>query len=175
MQRGGSKTWLPAGSMASMQTTYDMAYECDASLGSPPEADCSQLEWSQLGPPSDTVSVAPGVATFVHSNSCYLAISASANLILTWQQIRAAVEALLVICVMQPFNSPQGGRAYYKVQSKTLQGWNKKRDVTGLNALPPHANITLFEQSEPWTNANDEVKSCSWHAVSSRTAVSTCK
>ena len=175
MQRGSSKTWFPAASMAAMQTAYEMAYECDGSLGNPSETDCSQLEWSQLGPPSDTVSVGPGNATFVHSNSCYLAVSASTDIVLSWQQIRAAVEALLVICVMHPLSSPQGGRAYYKTQPKMLEGRRRKRDVTGLDALPPHANITVFEQLQPWTNLNDELKSCTWHAASSRIPVSTCK
>ena len=174
MARGGRKTWFPATAMANVQTPYDMAYECDASLGSPSATDCSQLEWSQLGPPSDSVSVGPGNATFVHSDSCYLAISASTDLVLSWQQIRAAVEALLAICIMHPYSSPQGGRAYYQVQPSMIEGRRRKRDVTGLNALPPHANLTMFEQTKPWTNLEDELKSCTWQAASNRRAISTC-
>lgn len=40
--------------------TDDMTYECDARLGSPREIDCSKLEYSQLGAPSDTTTISPG-------------------------------------------------------------------------------------------------------------------
>ena len=37
----------------------NMEYTCDAELGAPGPADCSQVAYSQLGYPSDTVSVGP--------------------------------------------------------------------------------------------------------------------
>ena len=42
------------------QGQQHMAYECDASLGAPSPVDCSQLDYSQLGIPSDTVTIGPG-------------------------------------------------------------------------------------------------------------------
>lgn len=36
-----------------------MEYTCDAKLGAPGSADCSQVAYSQLGYPSDSVSVGP--------------------------------------------------------------------------------------------------------------------
>ena len=34
-----------------------MTYECDENLGAPRPVDCSQLEYSQLGAPSDTFTI----------------------------------------------------------------------------------------------------------------------
>ena len=36
-----------------------MTYRCDSNLGSPIEADCGRLEYSQLGSPSDIVKIDP--------------------------------------------------------------------------------------------------------------------
>ena len=38
----------------------NMDFDCDANLGIPTAADCSQLDYSQLGPLSDIVSIGPG-------------------------------------------------------------------------------------------------------------------
>ena len=46
----------------------EMAYECDAALGSPSDVDCSQIEWNQLMQASSTLSVGPGNPTFLHSS-----------------------------------------------------------------------------------------------------------
>ena len=69
-----------------------MNYECDASLGSPAEVDCT---WNQLTSASDTLTVGLGEVTFLHANTCYLAISAAVNLVLNWSQIRTAVRSFL--------------------------------------------------------------------------------
>ena len=39
-----------------------MSYECDAKLGSPRAVDCSHVEYSQLGYPSDTLILEPHAA-----------------------------------------------------------------------------------------------------------------
>ena len=173
MTRGGKTPWWQPASDAS----DEMTYECDAGLGSPPSIDCSKIEWSQMGPASDTVSVGPGQVTFLHSNTCYLAISASVALLVTWEQIRAAVSALMSVCVQHPFGPPQGGRAYYGPQPppRQVSGRKVKRGPTGLNALPPHANITVFQQNEAWTNPEAELNTCTWKAVSKGSPVTTCK
>ena len=79
MTRGGSLRWYNAIS----QVSNEMAYQCDAKLGTPSAVDCTQIEWNQLSPPVDTLTVGPGATTFLHSNSCYLAISATISLMLT--------------------------------------------------------------------------------------------
>ena len=89
-----------------------MTYACDAHLGSPPEVDCSRLEYSQLGAPSDTVAVAPGVSKVLSSNICTLAISSPIPITITWAQVSSALGALIDICVSTP-QKGTGGRAYY--------------------------------------------------------------
>ena len=64
MVRGGERPWWQWDVAASQ----DMAYECDARLGSPSEADCTHIEWEQLLPASDTLEVGPGLVTFLHSS-----------------------------------------------------------------------------------------------------------
>lgn len=150
-----------------------MAYSCDANLGTPAPQDCLQIEWSQL-PASDTLRIGPGFPTFLHQNSCYLAITASVALVLTWEQIRAAVNSLFNVCVHHPYNPVQGGRAFYK-PPRQVSGRKKRRDgVSGLDALPPHANITVFQQLEAWTDVSHELKSCTWKAVTEGGPVSRC-
>ena len=74
MQRGSGIPWW---SKTISSNPDEMTYECDATLGSPAEADCAQIEWNQLGPwsispPSDMVSVGPGKVQFLHSSECSL-------------------------------------------------------------------------------------------------------
>ena len=178
MSRGGVRTWFDPAAASD-----DMSYECDAGLGSPATVDCAQIEWNQLGSSSsDTLTVGPGTTTFLHQNTCYLAISATVSLTLTWTQIRTAVTTLMNVCVQNPFQPVQGGRAYYHqnppIPASSKQRRRKTRDdtsgMTGLNALPPGANITMFEQKEKWTDSAAELKSCTWSAVLKGIAVSTC-
>ena len=65
MTKGGSRPWWQFPKAAA----DEMTYECDASLGSPSEADCSHIEWSELLPDSDSLHVGPGAVTFLHSST----------------------------------------------------------------------------------------------------------
>ena len=70
MTAGSSTTWWNV--LSVVPTTDQMAYECDASLGSPSIVECSNIEWNQLvpaylAPPSDTLAVGPGMTQFFHS------------------------------------------------------------------------------------------------------------
>jgi hypothetical protein len=46
----------------------EMTYECDSTLGAPSAVDCAQVEWSQLGPDEDTISIGAGVVKFLSSS-----------------------------------------------------------------------------------------------------------
>ena len=109
----------------------EMMYECDADLGSPSQVDCTQIEWNQLTPASDTLTVGPGHTLFLHSNTCYLAISATIAIVLNWNQIRTAVAALTAMCVQAPFGPPQGGRAYYQPPQRISRRRERRDDLTG--------------------------------------------
>ena len=68
MSRTGQTAWWTEAA-----SPDEMTYECDADLGSPLLTECTQIEWNQLGPasvspPSDTVTVGPGVVQFLHSS-----------------------------------------------------------------------------------------------------------
>ena len=175
MRLGSGQPWW---SPQNMVASNEMSYQCDAGLGSPATVDCAHMEWDQLTPASDTLTVGPKAGvTFLHSNTCYLAISSTIPLTLTWNQVRAAVSALMSICVHNPFQASHGGRAYYSHASHQIGKQERKRrssEVTGLNALPPHVNITIFEQSEPWTNVAGELRTCAWQAVSKGHPVTSC-
>ena len=45
---------------ADILSSGDMIFDCDMDLGKPGLEDCSQIEYSQLGPPSDSLSIGPG-------------------------------------------------------------------------------------------------------------------
>ena len=100
-----------------------MAYDCDANLGAPREVDCELLEYSQLGPPSDTITVGPGAPKLLSSNSCNVAVEASSSVAVTWAQITTALNALVDICVSA---SVTGGKAYYSPAKKA------KRETSGM-------------------------------------------
>ena len=136
-------------------TKDEMTYECDSSLGSPGLVDCSQIEYSQLGPASDTVTVggpgSDGGKAFMH-NTCRVKVEANMAIVLTWEQVGMALGALIHLCVENPLVKPRGGRAFYGTESgsgsASILGGRKrrrKRAVTGLNALPPHVNITISQ------------------------------
>lgn len=65
----GGKTTPWWGATAGM--VDKMSYECDPKLGAPAEVDCSQLEWSQLGPDEENVDLGSSL-TKVLSSSTYL-------------------------------------------------------------------------------------------------------
>lgn len=176
MLRGSDAAWYQKLSTS----VNEMSYDCDTGLGSPSTIDCNQIEWNQLGstkPPSDTLTVGPGVTTILHSNTCYLAISAAVSLVLTWAQVRTAVSTLMNVCLRAPNQAAQGGRAFYAAPQRISRRKLKDREstaLTGLNALPPHANITIFEQRQAWTNPAAELNTCTWEAVTRGLPVSTC-
>ncbi|MCJ1231553.1 hypothetical protein MMC12_008230 [Toensbergia leucococca] len=158
-----------------------VSYECDAKLGNPTQVDCSQLQYSQFHNQSDTVSLEPGIVNFLHADTCSIGISASASLTMTWQQIIAAVNGLIEICVNNPLATAVGGRAYYEPQSPSDIGGRRKtkklRDITALNALPPHANVSLFRQYEIFSDfppPAQEIASCTWQHVLNEQDVRSC-
>ena len=152
----GMSPWYGDGgpqlSNAASAINDDMTYECDASLGSPSMVDCSQIEYSQLGASSDSVSLGPGAGKVFVENTCRVTVDASMAITLTWNQIKIALDTLLRLCVGNPLTKGRGGKAFYGSQSavaleETVTGGSKRkrrrRAVTGLNALPLHVNITI--------------------------------
>ena len=158
--------------------TNQMAYECDANLGSPTAVDCGNLEYSSLlGAPSDPVSVGPGMDHFLSLGTCSAAITASVHLVLTWNQIKIALDALINRCVSNPLQPAKGGRAYYATplsygpSSRRM----KRGTIDGLNALPPHANVTIFKQNESIRDAaQSEFETCTWRQILRGGAIATC-
>ena len=166
MRRGSSIPWW--WEPASILPVDTMTYECDTKLGRPRPLDCSQLEYSQLGDLSDTITIEPGNITFINSVTCNVAISAAEPIVLSWEQIKITLDTLINVCVSNPFSASVGGRAFYGVQSPLKIGGRKgkkKRGVSGLNALPPAANVTLFQQFERFANPLKESTSCTWQHV----------
>ncbi|MCJ1236968.1 hypothetical protein MMC14_004952 [Varicellaria rhodocarpa] len=155
-----------------------MTYECDAKLGSPTAIDCSQLEYSSLiGAPSDSVTIGPEMDQFLSLGTCSVAITASVHLVLTWSQIRIALDTLINQCVSNPLKPAIGGRAYFERSSSldSLSRQMRRDTLDGLNALPLHANITLFKQNEPIrSNVKAEFETCTWHQILIGGAVASC-
>lgn len=164
----------PLGATADETTTY----ECDAKLGNPRPRDCSQLQYSAFPAGGGDVTLRTGVETFLHSESCSIGISAAIPTPPSWARIQAAVNDLVEICVNNPLATALGGRAHYGRQDPVdigggigVPGRRTKKfrkDVTALDALPPGANITLFQQleiSETFPNAVDEARTCTWLQV----------
>ena len=154
MGRGKHIEWWESFAAAGSGYRSEMIYACDSNLGSPTSADCSQLEYSSLGPPSDTVMIGPGSAAKVLSvDSCNVGITASPAMSVTWAQIQAGLDALINICVTHPLMKARGGSAHADTNPSTaLKGvGSKKRNIrlSGLNALPFGVNITLFATDLP--------------------------
>ena len=61
---GGTTNSLARGSTAAPEETY----ECDSGLGAPRAVDCSQLDSSQFGAPSDSFQINPGVPKVLSSS-----------------------------------------------------------------------------------------------------------
>ena len=128
----------------------DMQYVCDANLGAPSTVDCNQLAYSGLGPPSDITTIGPGSqAKFLSFNSCHATVTAVKTMILTWAQIGAALSTLVDSCSAHPLLASRGGRAF----AGTLPHRRRRRGsaaamprISGLDALPPHVNITLSDR-----------------------------
>ncbi|KAL9121020.1 MAG: hypothetical protein Q9187_002420 [Circinaria calcarea] len=125
MRRGGDIPWWRKNTL---QDSDKMTYACNANLGAPHAADCSQLDYSQLGAPSDTVAIGLGASKVLTLKDCGVAISAEIPVVITWAQIRAALETLVDICVSNPLKSSRGGKAYYGPQvAPDLRGRQLRR------------------------------------------------
>ena len=173
MERGKVYTWWHSFYYTSSESDSngEMIYTCDANLGAPSSNDCSQLVYSGLGPPSDSVTISPGLGTkFLSFKTCNVGITAPTTVSLTWAQIQTALNTLIDHCVMQPFLGSQGGRAYAgtvptsKV-NKRRKGREKRSTspLSGLNALPRGVTMILLKQDS--TVSKDpavELKSCTW-------------
>ena len=157
MEEDGNTDWwdlIPS----SAGSNDEMDYACDSDLGSPAEVDCTQIEWNQLSPVSDNLAVAPGAPTFLHSNTCFLAISSSTKQVLSWAQIRTAVSALINACVQPPYGSSQGGRAYYRAPpehgSKRRKARKRDDTLTGKPESMAHTMKPLFSEEREKSQSN---------------------
>ena len=63
MHRGGQSPWWTSAALG----TDEMAYSCDADLGSPSSVDCAQLDF-QTGAASDTIQLGAGETKFLSSS-----------------------------------------------------------------------------------------------------------
>ena len=167
-----------AGVFSEPAPVNEMVYECESRLGSPLPLDCGKLEFPGLGALTDTVRVGPGTDRFFSSGTCGLAVSATVQLVLTWQQIKTAIDTLVIECVTHPFKPPLGGRACFNppgASASVSLRRNSDSSLNGLNALPPHTNITLFRQAEIGSHtAANEFKTCAWQQVIKGGNVSSC-
>ena len=112
-----------------MPALDDMAYDCDASLGVPDAADCSQIDYSQLGAPSDRLMIGPNSPKILSSSelamqrwissrwliiqdTCSFAVTSTNPVVITWDAVKTALQTIIAICVMNPLSPMAGGRAY---------------------------------------------------------------
>ncbi|KAL8730048.1 MAG: hypothetical protein Q9181_004803 [Wetmoreana brouardii] len=113
----------------------EMEYTCDNERAGPVALDCLKLQYHGLG--KGTVDLRP--------------------LTLTWEQISAAFDTLLNLCVDQTPLPPKGGHATFSAHPDFKLFGRKRRKsrrddaVTGLNSLPEGAIINVWNHSE---NAN---------------------
>lgn len=157
-----------------------MTYECDTKLGNPQHVDCSQLQYSQLDPISNSLSPEPDLTRFLHSEACNIGISVSKSTFITWKQIKSAVDEIIEICVNNTLRKAVGGRASYGHQAllNIGLGGRSKRDADSLTALPLGVNITLFQQLEYYFTfppENEELKSCTWQNAPNKQDVRPCR
>ena len=163
MLAGGQKPWWKYRENQDTTTQNDeMAYECDANLGAPSEIDCTRLEYSELGVPSDTVTILAGIPKMLFSGMCNLAISTLVTITITWAQVSAALDTLIDYCVSTQ-RPALGGKAYYK-SSNNNRGRRKRvtSQVSGRSSsmidFPDglsNTNIPLYEST---ANKKLEVK-----------------
>ncbi|KAL9103729.1 MAG: hypothetical protein Q9187_008975, partial [Circinaria calcarea] len=59
--------------------------------------------------------------------SCNVVIAASTAIILTWEQVKAALETLIDVCVENPSRPSIGGVARYESHPPTTRGNRKNR------------------------------------------------
>ena len=178
MSRNQEVNWWDGFNQENPEQKTDMLYTCDSKLGAPSSVDCSQLVYSGLGPPSDTLTVGPGLDKFLSYKSCNAAITATTAITLTWAQISASLNALINSCVTHPLQGSQGGRAsatsHVGSRRERRERRDKKRDVTGNNALPPGVTIALFKQNGALSNPAAEMTTCTWKQVLAGGNVNAC-
>ena len=147
MTRGGNSSWF----WPTSRPMDEMTYRCDSNLGHPTYIDCNKLQYSQLNYPSDTIDIQPGKDISLKSGTCGVVVSALVAVVLQWEQIKAAVNELIEICVNNPNSASIGGKAFWGPQEipslLSGNGGKMKRSVTALNALPPNVNITLSQSA----------------------------
>ena len=106
----------------------EMMYDCDAKFGTPSPANCSHIEYSQVGAPSDTLNISPGVPKVISSGMCSVAVStAAASITISWQQVQVALEALIDMCISNPGRESTGGTAYYGSEVVLPRGTRRAR------------------------------------------------
>ncbi|KAL9116833.1 MAG: hypothetical protein Q9187_006636 [Circinaria calcarea] len=106
-------------------------------------------------------------------------VASAVQIAMTWHGIRDVLDYLHDLCLMVGMVLPVvGGRAFIH-SGPAVSGALGKRDVharrSALNTLPPHVNITIYEQQEAFVNPRVEEKSCTWRAVQERKPISGCK
>ena len=112
-------------------------------------------------------------------DSCGVVVNAIVPVVLLVRQLADAFAVLLATCVEVPTSSPHGGRAYYGIHPtpsisipELFGQHNNKRDpsgLSGLNALPPHVNMTMFAHNGPASSIT-----CETQAVQQRRPLSSC-
>ena len=151
----------------------DTTYECDTDLGSPQAMDCEKLTWSGLKAPDAIEQLKPNMPNIYTSGTCALGISSRITTSISWAHLLAAFETLNNLCVQNPINEAQGGRAYYGTQM--VSSWiNGRRDsiagVNGSQALPVEVNTTVWRH-DPAKNASLK---CEWQQATNGKSVSKC-
>ncbi|MCJ1235133.1 hypothetical protein MMC14_003097 [Varicellaria rhodocarpa] len=120
-------TWAP-----STPVPDEMTYDCDANLGAPSAVNCLNINYSQLEAPSTKIMIGPGTPKVLSLDECNVVVSANSNIVITWDQIRLALEGLLLFCVSRPWQSSIGGRAYYNPEPKFAAPSSFKRAAAKL-------------------------------------------
>ena len=174
MVPGGTEIWFRPRSRSNDQMTY----ECDSKLGNPSAIDCSQL----LQQSRQNVTVRPGDTAFVVSKTCSVAVSTASvgtdAISITWPQIQEALTMVIAGCVALVSGGGNGGRAHITPPLGLIDGRPKaKRNSSEPNAfdpLPQNVNITVFQQTVPFTTYAAERRSCPWRAVQNGNDVKQC-
>ena len=113
----------------------EMNYTCDISLGTPKLADCSSIEYSKLGAPSDRLTISPGVPKLISSGMCSVVVSTVSSISISWQQVHLALDALINLCISNPGQPSSGGMAHYTSQAvlprSTRRGEGTISNLTG--------------------------------------------
>ena len=113
----------------------EMSYTCDVSLGIPNPVNCSSIDYSKLGAPSDRLTISPGVPKLISSGMCSVAVSTISSISISWQQVHLALDGLINLCISNPGQPSSGGMAYYTSQAvlphNTRRGGQTHSNLTG--------------------------------------------